>query len=42
MRSMHLLARRGDKPEWMHTQDYWTEKDAPPAADLDDGCMRDE
>jgi len=24
----------------MHTQDYWTEKDALPAADLDDGCLR--
>ncbi len=40
MRSLHLLPKRGDKPEWMHTQDYWTEKDALPAADLDDGCLR--
>jgi cation diffusion facilitator CzcD-associated flavoprotein CzcO len=40
MRSMHLLPQRGDKPEWQHTQDYWTEKDALPAADLDDGCLR--
>ena len=40
MRSLHLLPQRGDKPEWMHTQDYWTEKDALPAADLDDGCLR--
>ena len=39
MRSMHLLPTRGDKPEWQHTQDYWTEKDALPAADLDDGCL---
>lgn len=39
MRSMHLLPQRGDKPEWQHTQDYWTEKDALPAADLDDGCL---
>ncbi len=39
MRSMHLLPRRGDKPEWQHTQDYWVEKDALPAADLDDGCL---
>jgi len=39
MRSMHLLPKRGDKPEWQHTQDYWTEKDALPAADLDDGCL---
>jgi cation diffusion facilitator CzcD-associated flavoprotein CzcO len=36
MRSMHLLPKRGDKPEWQHTQDYWTEKDEFPAIDLDD------
>ena len=40
VRGMHLLPKRGDKPEWQHTQDYWTEKDALPAADLDDGCLR--
>ena len=40
LRSVDLLPRRGDKPEWQHTQDYWTEKDALPAADLDDGCLR--
>jgi len=39
MRSMHLLPKRGDIPEWQHSQDYWTEKDALPAADLDDGCL---
>lgn len=38
-RSMHLMPKRGDKPEWQHTQDYWTEKDLLPAADLDDGCL---
>jgi cation diffusion facilitator CzcD-associated flavoprotein CzcO len=36
MRGMHLLPRRGDKPEWAHTQDYWAEKDEFPAIDLDD------
>jgi cation diffusion facilitator CzcD-associated flavoprotein CzcO len=36
MRNMHLLPRRGDKPEWQHRQDYWTEKDEIPAIDLDD------
>jgi hypothetical protein len=36
MRSMHLLPKRLDKPEWQHTQDYWTEKDQFPAIDLDD------
>jgi cation diffusion facilitator CzcD-associated flavoprotein CzcO len=35
-RNMHLLPRRGDKPEWQHSQDYWTEKDQFPAIDLDD------
>jgi len=33
---MHLLPKRGDKPEWQHTQDYWSEKDTLPAIDLDD------
>src|SRR5271170_6284271 len=36
MRGMHMLPKRGDKPEWQHTQDYWNEKDEFPAADLDD------
>jgi cation diffusion facilitator CzcD-associated flavoprotein CzcO len=35
MRSLHLLPKRGDKPEWQHTQDYWAEKVAIPAIDLD-------
>ena len=39
MRSQHLMPKRGDKPEWQHTQDYWLEKDALPASDLDDGCL---
>jgi hypothetical protein len=26
MRNIHLLRKRGgDKPEWQHTQDFWTE-----------------
>jgi cation diffusion facilitator CzcD-associated flavoprotein CzcO len=36
MRSMHLLPKRGNKPEWAHTQDYWWEKDVFPTIDLDD------
>jgi len=36
MRSMHLLPKRGDKPEWQHTQDYWAEKVDIPAIDLED------
>ncbi len=39
MRGMHLLPKRGDKPKWQHTQDYWTEKDEWPAIDLDDGTF---
>jgi cation diffusion facilitator CzcD-associated flavoprotein CzcO len=35
LRGMHLLPKRGDKPEWAHTQDYWNEKDWLPAIDLD-------
>ncbi len=34
-RGMHVLPKRGDKPEWQHTQDYWSEKDWFPAIDLD-------
>jgi cation diffusion facilitator CzcD-associated flavoprotein CzcO len=40
MRSMHLLPKRGDKPEWQHTQDYWVEKDEIPAIDLDGAEFR--
>jgi cation diffusion facilitator CzcD-associated flavoprotein CzcO len=40
MRSQHLLPKAGNKPEWQHTQDYWFEKDALPAVNLDDGCLR--
>ncbi|HME20976.1 MAG TPA: NAD(P)/FAD-dependent oxidoreductase, partial [Acetobacteraceae bacterium] len=36
LRGMHLLPKRGDKLEWQHTQDYWSEKDQFPAIDLDD------
>ena len=39
MRGMHLLPKRGDKPEWQHTQDYWAEKDEFPAIDLDDAAF---
>jgi cation diffusion facilitator CzcD-associated flavoprotein CzcO len=39
LRGLHLLPKRGDKPEWQHTQDYWTEKDQFPAIDLTDGVF---
>ena len=35
MRGLDRLPRRGDKPEWQHTQDYWREKDLIPHVDLD-------
>jgi cation diffusion facilitator CzcD-associated flavoprotein CzcO len=35
MRALDLLPKRGDNPEWQHTQDYWREKDEIPAIDLD-------
>ncbi|MDA1002869.1 MAG: NAD(P)/FAD-dependent oxidoreductase [Chloroflexi bacterium] len=35
MRALPLLPKRGDKPEWQHTQDYWREKDEIPGIDLD-------
>ena len=40
MRGMHLMPKSGDRPEWSHTQDYWTEKDELPKADLDDGALK--
>jgi cation diffusion facilitator CzcD-associated flavoprotein CzcO len=39
MRDLHLLPKRGDKPEWQHSQDYWAEKDEFPAIDLDDAAF---
>jgi cation diffusion facilitator CzcD-associated flavoprotein CzcO len=39
LRGMHLYPKRGDKPEWQHSQDYWTEKNQVPCADLEDGCL---
>ncbi|MBS0240526.1 MAG: NAD(P)/FAD-dependent oxidoreductase [Proteobacteria bacterium] len=35
-RALPMLPRRGTKPEWMHNQDYWAEKDEIPATNLDD------
>jgi cation diffusion facilitator CzcD-associated flavoprotein CzcO len=40
LRGMSLLPRRGDKPEWSHTQDYWMERTALPAIDLEDEVFR--
>ena len=38
-RAIHLLPKRGDKPEWQHNQNYWSEKDEIPAIDLSDGAF---
>ncbi len=35
VRGLDAMPRRGDRPEWRHNQDYWAEKDAFPAIDLD-------
>ncbi|MBN8941914.1 MAG: NAD(P)/FAD-dependent oxidoreductase [Rhizobiales bacterium] len=40
MRGLHLLPKRGDKPDWQHSQDYWAEKDQFPAIDFTDPAFR--
>ena len=35
MRSMHLMPKRGTKPEWQHTQDYWAERTTLPKIDME-------
>lgn len=40
LRGMHLLPRRGDKPEWQHSQDYWRERNELPEIDLDDAAFQ--
>ena len=40
MRAMHLLPKRGTKPEWQHSQDYWVEKQELPLIDLDGAEFR--
>ncbi len=39
LRGMHLLPKRGDKPEWRHSHDYWADKDMLAGADLDDRAL---
>lgn len=38
-RGQHLLPQCGDKIEWRHTHDYWTDKNTIPTADLEDGTL---
>ena len=35
MRDIDKLPQRGNKAEWRHNQDYWSERDEIPAIDLD-------
>jgi cation diffusion facilitator CzcD-associated flavoprotein CzcO len=39
MRGMDILPKRGDKPEWQHTQDYARDKEEFPAIDLEDSAF---
>lgn len=34
MRDIHLMPKRGDTPEWQHTQDYYKEREVLPRIDL--------
>ena len=38
-RGLHLLPQQGDHTPWLHTQDYWREKDWMRDVDLDDGAL---
>ena len=38
-RSLSLLPRQGTHARWLHSQDYATEQDELPVADLDDGTL---
>ena len=38
-RNMHLMPRQGDRQPWVFSQDYYSEKDEIPAADLDDSTL---
>ena len=40
MRDIHLMPKRGDKPEWQHTQDYYSEKDRFPLISLEGAAFR--
>ncbi len=39
MRAMHLLPKRGDRPEWRHSHDYAVDKELLARADLEDGAL---
>jgi cation diffusion facilitator CzcD-associated flavoprotein CzcO len=39
LRGVGLLPKQGDRMPWRHTQDYWSDKDELPVADLEDGTL---
>ena len=39
MRGHALMPRQGDRGPWVNTQDYYTERESLPAADLEDGTL---
>lgn len=39
MRGMHLLPKQGTHAPWLHTQDYYSDKEDIPNADLEDGTL---
>ena len=39
IRGVGLLPRQGSHAPWLHSQDYWIEKEELPVADLDDGTL---
>jgi cation diffusion facilitator CzcD-associated flavoprotein CzcO len=39
LRGMHLLPKQGAREPWLFQQDYYAERDALPACDLDDGTL---
>jgi cation diffusion facilitator CzcD-associated flavoprotein CzcO len=38
-RNMHLMPKQGDHQPWIHTQDYWVDKELLPSVDLGDGTL---
>lgn len=38
-RQLHILPKQGDRQPWIFSQDYSTEKDEIPSADLEDGTL---
>ncbi len=38
-RGAHLMPKRGDRPEWQHSHDYWVDKERLPAIAPDDPAL---